>query len=66
VVPECRRQGLGKRLFEAILTHPKLQGLRRWSVATRDLQGLYARYGFAPLAEPGIFMQRAADRVARA
>jgi GNAT superfamily N-acetyltransferase len=66
VVPEWRRQGHGKRLFEAILTHPKLQGLRRWSVATRDLQELYARYGFAAAAEPGIFMQRAGDVRARA
>jgi GNAT superfamily N-acetyltransferase len=57
VLPGWRRQGLGKRLVEAILTHPKLQGLRRWSLATRDRHGLYARYGFTALAEPEIFME---------
>ena len=57
VLPGWRRQGLGKRLVEAILTHPKLQGLRRLSLATRDRHGLYARYGFTALAEPEIFME---------
>ena len=57
VLPDWRRQGLGKRLVEAVLTHPKLQGLRRWSLATRDRHGLYARYGFMPLAEPEIHME---------
>jgi GNAT superfamily N-acetyltransferase len=62
VLPDWRRQGLGKRLVEAVLTHPKLQGLRRWSLATRDRHGLYARYGFTPLAEPEIHMELCSGR----
>ncbi|HXV24419.1 MAG TPA: GNAT family N-acetyltransferase [Alphaproteobacteria bacterium] len=57
VLPQWRRQGLGKRLIEAILAHPKLQDLRRWSLATRDRHGLYSRYGFTRLAEPELFME---------
>ncbi len=57
VLPQWRRLGLGKRLIEAILTHPKLQDMRQWSLATRDRHGLYARYGFTPLAEPELFME---------
>ena len=57
VLPEWRGQGVGKRLIEAVLAYPGLQGLRRWSLATRDRHGLYARYGFTPLAEPEIFME---------
>lgn len=62
VLPDWRRQGLGKRLVEAVLTHPKLQGLRRWSLATRNRHGLYARYGFTALAEPEIFMELCPER----
>jgi GNAT superfamily N-acetyltransferase len=66
VLPEWRRQGLGRRLVEAILTHPKLQGLRRWSLATRDRHGFYARYGFTALAQPELFMELCPQRPAGA
>jgi len=36
--------------------------LRRWSLSTRDGQGLYARYGFTPLAEPDMFMELCPER----
>ena len=62
VLPDWRGRGVGKRLIEAILAHPGLQGLRRWSLATRDGQGLYARYGFTPLAEPHMFMELCPER----
>ena len=61
VLPDWRRQGLGKRLVEAVLAHPSLQGLRRWSLATRDRHGLYARFGFAAPAEPEILMELRPD-----
>jgi hypothetical protein len=44
--------------METIVAHPDLQGLRRWVLATRDAHGLYARYGFTPLAGPDRFMER--------
>ena len=47
-----RGRGLGKWLMEAILAYPDLQGLRRWSLVTRDAHGLYTQFGFAPLAHP--------------
>lgn len=53
-----RGAGLGKWLMEVILSHPELQGLRRWMLATRDAHSLYARYGFRPLATPERFMER--------
>ncbi len=45
-----RGRGLGKQLVQALLTHPELQTLRRWCLATKDAHGLYARYGFVPVA----------------
>lgn len=58
VLEAYRGRGLSKHLMDAIVNHPELQGLRRWSLATRDAHGLYARYGFTPLADPARFMER--------
>ena len=55
---DYRGQSLGKWLMETITNHPDLQGLRRWSLATRDAHGLYAQYGFTPLSKPDIWMER--------
>ena len=54
---EHRGQGLSKRMMEAIVAHPDLQGLRRWLLATRDAHGLYAQFGFTPLANPDRLME---------
>ena len=46
----ARGDGLGKHLVGYVRGHPDLQGLRRLLLATRDAHGLYAGFGFAPLA----------------
>ena len=58
VVPEHRGQGLAKWLMEVILAHPDLQGFRRWVLATKDAQSLYAQFGFIPLHRPERWMER--------
>ena len=55
---EYRGRGLGKWLMESILAHPDLQGLRRFVLATQDAHGLYAQYGFTPLASPERWMEK--------
>jgi ribosomal protein S18 acetylase RimI-like enzyme len=52
VLEAYRGRGLARRLMDAVMAHPDLQGLRRFSLITRDAEGLYRRYGFAPLAAP--------------
>ena len=52
MLPEHRGRGLGKRLVRAMLEHPRLQGLRRFLLATKDAHGLYAPFGFQPVAHP--------------
>jgi len=47
-----RGRGLSKWLIGVILSHPRLQGLRRILLATRDAHGLYAQFGFTPLNMP--------------
>ena len=58
ILPEYRGKGLSKWLMECIVSHPQLQGLRRWMLATRDAHGLYEKFGFAPLKKPEVFMER--------
>jgi GNAT superfamily N-acetyltransferase len=47
-----RGRGVGKSLMAAIMAHPELQGLRRWTLATRDAHGLYRQFGFGAPAHP--------------
>ncbi len=56
VVPGHRGRGVSKRLMKAVVEHPDLQGLRRMILVTRDTHGLYAQFGFKPLAHPEHFM----------
>ena len=58
VVSEHRRRGLAKWLMEVILTHPDLQGFRRWVLATKDAHSLYVHFGFIPLHRPERWMER--------
>ena len=55
-----RGHGIGKWLMATILSHPDLQGLRRFLLATRDAHGLYAQFGFTPLGSPERWMERSA------
>lgn len=53
-----RGRDLGKWLMDSVLSHPDLQGLRRWLLATRDAHGLYSQFGFEPLKNPERWMQK--------
>jgi len=57
VLESHRGRGLSKWLMEVILGHPDLQGLRRWSLATRDAHGLYERFGFRRPSNPDRLME---------
>jgi GNAT superfamily N-acetyltransferase len=57
VLESFRGQGLGKWMMECILRDPRLQGLRRWSLVTRDTHGLYSQFGFTPLKSPERYME---------
>jgi GNAT superfamily N-acetyltransferase len=57
VLPEHRGRGYSRQLVAAIMTHPQLQGLRRFMLATSDAHGLYAQYGFAAPAYPQTLME---------
>jgi len=54
---DYRARGLGKWLMETVRSHPDLQGLRRWVLATHDAHELYKQYGWTPLENPQNWME---------
>lgn len=58
VLEEFRGMGLSKWLVEVMLSHPELQGFRRWVLATKDAHGLYQKFGFTTLLWPERWMER--------
>ena len=54
---DYRAHGLGKWLMETVHSHPDLQGLRRWTLATRDAHELYRQFGWQALENPDSWME---------
>ncbi len=58
VAPQARGRGVGKRLIAGVVDDLEPLGLRRILLATADAHGLYAQYGFTPMADPERWMVR--------
>ncbi len=58
VLPAHRGRGLGKALVRAVIEHSELVDLNRILLGTKDAHDLYEQFGFAPLHDPGRFMER--------
>jgi N-acetylglutamate synthase-like GNAT family acetyltransferase len=57
VWPEYRAQGIAAKLMAAVLQHPGVAAVRRFTLATSNAHGLYAKYGFTALNKPETFME---------
>jgi ribosomal protein S18 acetylase RimI-like enzyme len=57
ILEEYRGRGLARWLLECILGDPALQGLRRFTLVTRDAHDLYRKLGFREVAEPSTYME---------
>jgi GNAT superfamily N-acetyltransferase len=66
VLEEYQGRGVGTWLMRELMTHPDLQGLRRFGLVTRDAHGLYEKCGFSALsnaaghmeiARPGMYLK---------
>jgi len=55
---DYRGRGLGKWMMECVMSHPDLQGLRRWCLLTRDAHGLYNQFGFTEINDPSRWMEK--------
>lgn len=58
ILTPYRGLGLSKWLVKVIVAHPELQGLRRFSLYTKDAHSLYAAHGFQPIADPSRAMEK--------
>ncbi len=58
ILEQYRGRGLSKALMSAVMAHPNLQGLRRWTLGTRDAHGLYRKFGFTEPPAPERLMER--------
>lgn len=57
VWPEYRGHGIAAKLMAAVLQHTSVATVRRFTLATSDAHGLYAKYGFTALSKPETFME---------
>lgn len=58
VLPAHRGKGYSAQIMTAVMGHPRLQGLRRFMLATSTAHALYARFGFTAPARPETLMER--------
>lgn len=57
ILDAYRGLGLSKLLMDAVVSHPDIQGLRRFMLATSDAHSLYSKYGFQSVENPEVLMQ---------
>lgn len=58
ILNEHRGKGLGKSLVQAVVSHPRLQSIRRMTLGTLDAHGLYASFGFKPIGQAERYMEK--------
>lgn len=63
VLDNYRGRGLSKKLMDSVISHPNLQGLRRWILLTNTADWLYEKYGFTKLSNPEWYMELYNPRV---
>jgi GNAT superfamily N-acetyltransferase len=57
VFEEYRGKRISKWLMEVIMSHPSLQGLRRWILLTSDAHDLYRKFGWTDISDPKKWME---------
>ncbi len=67
VTEKHKRKGIGNALMQFIMSHPNLQGLRRFTLATKDAHSLYEKFGFTvpkipesqmEITRPGMYLEK--------
>ena len=62
VIDAYQSRGLGKLLMKNIMGHESIKKVDKWFLATRDAHGLYEQFGFEPIKNPSMLMEKMSDR----
>ena len=57
VVAGHRGRGIGKALMRSVMSHPNLQGLRKFTLHTADAHSLYEQFGFRRVDSLDLLME---------
>jgi GNAT superfamily N-acetyltransferase len=58
ILESHRGKGLGVAMMNMVVNHPELQGIRTWTLLTKDAHGLYEKFDFQNHVDPKRFMIR--------
>jgi GNAT superfamily N-acetyltransferase len=57
VLSDYRGRGYGKELVRAVMSHPDLQGVRKFMLHTADAHSLYEQFGFHVVESGNLLME---------
>ena len=57
VLDGYRGRGIGKDLVRVVMSHPDLQGLRKFTLHTKDAHSLYEQFGFRRVEGEDLLME---------
>jgi GNAT superfamily N-acetyltransferase len=62
VIEEHQGRGFSKLLVNQIINHEPIKNVDKWMLATKDAHSLYEKFGFEPIKNPTMLMEKLSDR----
>ena len=62
VIEDYQGKGYSKLLIDIILNYTELKDVDKWILATKDAHSLYEKFGFEPIKNPSMIMEKMSER----
>ena len=62
IISAYRGKGLSKKLLTAVFEDSKFKQVKKWMLATSDAHGLYEKFGFKVVSNPGKHMEKTVSK----